>query len=132
MSQTMRIEFAGNKKVNALYDGFEIRTDQAVESGGDASAPEPFDLFLASIGTCAAIYIVYFCEVRKLSTEGISLTQTWTRDENKRLASIELQIEVPADFPPKYHKALIRAANQCSVKRVLRNPPTIETHVVTI
>jgi ribosomal protein S12 methylthiotransferase accessory factor len=127
----MRIEFAGNKKVNAVYDGFEIRTDQPVESGGEASAPEPFDLFLASIGTCAGIYIVYFCEARQLSTEGIHLKQTWTRDENKRLASVELEIEVPADFPTKYHKALIRAADQCSIKRLLQNPPTIESRVVT-
>ncbi len=60
---TMEIVFPGNKKVNARYRGFTIETDQAREEGGDGSAPEPFDLFLSSMGTCAGIYVVYF--VRK-------------------------------------------------------------------
>ena len=51
----MRIRFPGNKKVNADFDGFSLATDQPIEAGGDGSAPAPFDLFLASIGTCAGI-----------------------------------------------------------------------------
>jgi len=59
MSDNMIISFGGGKKVNADYRGFTIQTDQSVNGGGEESAPEPFALFLASIGTCAGIYV--FC-----------------------------------------------------------------------
>jgi len=132
MNNTMTVSFPGGKRVNASYDGFEIATDQAVDSGGDASAPEPFDLFLASIATCAGIYVLSFCQKRNIPYHGISLTQSWEREEKtNRLAAVRFSIEVPADFPDKYHKALVRAASQCSVKKTLENPPefTVETIV---
>lgn len=64
----MEIIFPGGKKVNALYKGFTIETDQSKSDEGEASAPAPFDLFLASIGTCAGIYVIRFFEKRELST----------------------------------------------------------------
>ena len=66
----MEIFFPGNKKVSANYRGFRIDTDQPVGAGGDGSAPAPFDLFLASIGTCAGIYVLQFLQQRGLPTEG--------------------------------------------------------------
>ena len=129
MSQKMEIRLAGGKKVNALYDGFEIRTDQSVKNGGEASAPEPFDLFFASLGTCAGWYVTAFCQQRKIPTDGIRLIQTWTRDEKRRLDGVRIEIRVPPSFPEKYHQALVRATDQCSVTRVLNSPPTVEAEV---
>ena len=43
----MTITFPGGKKVNADYKGFTHKTDQGIASGGNATAPEPFALFLA-------------------------------------------------------------------------------------
>ena len=129
-SNTMTVSFPGGKKVNARYDGFEIATDQATESGGNGSAPEPFDYFLASLATCAGIYVLGFCQKRDIPYDGISLTQSWEREEKtKRLANVRISIEVPSDFPEKYRDALVRVANQCTVKKTLENPPefTVET-----
>jgi ribosomal protein S12 methylthiotransferase accessory factor len=129
MSQQMTIRLAGDKKICAAYDGFEIWTDQSVKNGGEASSPEPFDLFLASLGTCAAHYVNSFCAKRDIPAAGIELVQSWTRDEKRKLVGIRIEIRAPADFPRKYHAALVRAAGQCSVKRVLESPPAIETLV---
>ena len=68
-----------------------------------------------------------FCRARDLSTEGISLVQTWTRGDKGRLETIRLEIRVPEEFPAKYRSALVRAAGLCSVKRTLEAPPAIET-----
>jgi putative redox protein len=70
---TMIVRFPGGKRVDAEYGGFTVRTDQAREAGGDASAPAPFDLFLASIATCAGIYVKGFCDSRGIATEGLGL-----------------------------------------------------------
>jgi ribosomal protein S12 methylthiotransferase accessory factor len=132
MSQEMTVSFAGGLRVTAHYDGFEIATDQAVDDGGDGSAPQPYDLFLASLATCAGFYVLRFCQKRDLPTDGIRVVQSWEREEgSKRMAAIRLRIEVPDGFPDKYRKPLARAADQCSVKRTLTDPPEITTEIVT-
>ncbi len=124
MSNEMKVSFPGGKKVYANYDGFEIATDQAIDEGGEGSAPEPYDLFLASLATCAGIYILGFCERRQLPVEDIRMALSWERDpEARRMATIKITIETPPDFPEKYHKALERSVHQCSVKKTILDPP---------
>lgn len=126
----MEVFFPGNKKVYARYKGFTIETDQPAHAGGDDSAPAPFDLFIASIGTCAGIYVLSFLEQRGLSTDGAGVVLRQERDpETKLVSKISLEIKLPADFPEKYREAVIRAAEMCAVKRHLDNPPVFDTYV---
>ncbi len=132
MSSEMRVDFPSGKRVTAHYDGFDIATDQGVDSGGEGTAPEPFDLFLASLATCAGYYVKKFCDGRSIPTDGVSIHQSWERNEDKKLVRIAIRIQVPPDFPEKYHKALVRAANTCTVKKTLADPPQITTEAVVI
>jgi len=126
----MEVYFPGNKKVYARYKGFTIETDQPALGGGDESAPAPFDLFIASIGTCAGIYVLSFLEQRGLPTEGAGIVLRQERDPETRLVSrITLEIKVPAGFPEKYREAVIRSAEMCAVKRHLESPPAFDTYV---
>lgn len=126
----IKITFPGRKKVDAEMNGYVIRTDQPVKYGGDASAPSPFDYFLASIGTCAGIYVLSFCEERKIPSEGISLVQRLEYGEKetgkKFIEKIVIEITVPPSFPEKYRKTLIKVADQCAVKKAIMNPPKFE------
>ena len=123
----MEIYFEGSKKVNARYNGNIIRTDQPVEAGGEGSAPAPFDLFLASIGTCAGIYVKAFCDQRGINSDEIRITQDMEYDFSKRLISrVKLDIHLPAGFPEKYKDAVINAANLCAVKKHLVHAPELE------
>ena len=128
----MVISFPGGKRVDAALGDMVIKTDQLPRSGGEGSAPEPFMLFLASIGTCAGIYVLSFCQQRGLPTENIRIRQSTIFDHRAHLISqINLDIDLPADFPKKYTAALIKSAQLCAVKKHLDNPPTfkIETHI---
>jgi len=129
MSQQMTVCFPGGKRIRADYAGFQIHTDQSRDNGGEAGAPEPFDLFFASLATCAGHYVNSFCAEREIPTDRIRLVQSWTRDDKRMLKQIRIEIRVPTDFPDKYHKALVRAAEQCSVRRLFDSPPEIETRV---
>jgi putative redox protein len=126
----MTISFPGGKRVNARFGHVEIATDQSKKDGGDASAPEPFQLLLASIGTCAGIYVLEFCQSRGIPTEGIQLVERVLRDETKkRIACLDLEIRVPRSFPDRYHAALVRAADQCAVKKFIQSPPEFDVKV---
>jgi putative redox protein len=123
----MEITLEGGAKVNAKFKNHVIKTDQPVKGGGEDSAPSPFDLFLASIGTCAGIYVKGFCDQRGLATDNIKILQTMSSNPETRLIdNIKLEIKLPADFPEKYKDAVINAANLCTVKKHLANPPKFE------
>ena len=114
----------GGKKIDARFSGFTVHTDQSREGGGEGSAPEPFMYFLASLATCAGIYVVGFCQARDIPTDGIRLVQGHEFDEKThRLTRVRIDVEVPPGFPDKYVKALERVASQCTVKRTIENPP---------
>jgi putative redox protein len=129
----MEITFAGGKKINANLNGHLIKTDQPVTSGGENTAPSPYDLFLASIGTCAGIYVKSFCDNRNLPTENIKLIQSLEfTPESKSPSKISLKIVLPADFPEKYKEALINVAELCAVKRTIANPPVFDIQTITM
>lgn len=125
----MIIEFPGGAKVDATFGGFTVKTDQPPMGGGDGSAPSPFETFLASIGTCAGIYVLGFCRQRGLPTDGIRIIQRTRRDPMTGLVGqVDLEIQVPPSFPEKYHESLVRSANMCAVKKHLEHPPSFNTY----
>ncbi len=124
----MEILFPGGKKVNALYKGFTIPTDQPKNSGGNETAPSPFDLFIASLGTCAGFYVNQFCLDRGIPTDGLKLQLFTEKNPDKKIIDrVRIEIQLPPTFPDKYKKAVIKAAEACTVKKQLEDPPEIET-----
>lgn len=122
----MRIRFPGGQRVDAEYRGFTIRTDQPEVAGGEGSAPGPFDLFLASIGTCVGYYVLAFCRKRDIPTDKIELTLETVRDEEQhRIERIDISVHLPEAFPHRYVDACLRSADQCTVKKHLADPPEI-------
>ena len=129
----MRISFPGGKRVDAHFLGQVIRTDQPKAAGGDDSAPEPYVTFLASIGTCAGIYVLGFCRARNLPVDQVSIIQHHEFDpKTHRLNKVTLEIEVPDSFPAKYRKAIRRSADRCAVKRTIQEPPEFDIVTTTV
>lgn len=120
----IRISFPGGKRVDASFGDRVVQTDQAPAHGGEGSAPEPFELFLASLATCAGVYVLGFCQARNIPTDGIEIVQSSERDpETSRLTKVGISISVPPDFPQQYVQVLERVAAKCAVKRVIDSPP---------
>lgn len=129
----MIVDFPGGARVDAHFSGFTVKTDQPPMGGGDGSAPTPFATFLASMGTCAGIYILGFCRNRGLPTEGIRIIQRMQSNPmTGMVGKIEFEIQVPPSFPAKYYDALIRSADQCAVKKHLETPPEFEIRTVVV
>jgi putative redox protein len=127
MNMEMKIDFPGGSRVDAHFGGFTVPTDQPPS----ASAPMPFDLFLASIGTCAGIYVLGFCQQRGLPTDGIQIIQrVHSNRASGMVEEIDLEIQIPPTFPEKYRDSLIRSAELCKVKKHLEKPP--QFHITTV
>lgn len=124
----MEIRFPGGKKVDADFKGFTIKTDQGEKDGGEGSAPTPSFLFLASLGTCAGLYALNFCEKRKIDTAKLKLELEFkTHKKTHLVEKVRLKLTLPPDFPEKYRPAIIKAMDLCYVKKHLHEPPEFET-----
>jgi ribosomal protein S12 methylthiotransferase accessory factor len=127
----MIIDFPGGARVDAHFGPFTVPTDQPA-FGYQPEAPTPFATFLASLGTCAGIYVLGFCQQRGISAEGIRIEQSLEVNRMTGLVGkVKLDIQLPADFPEKYKTAVIRAADQCAVKKHFENPPQFEIFTST-
>lgn len=123
----MIIDFPGGARVDAHFGPYTIYTDQPPMGGGTGSAPTPFATFLASLGTCAGIYVLGFCQQRGLPTEGMRIIQRMKSSPfSGMVEQIDLEIQVPPDFPERYRPALVRAAELCAVKKHFETPPKFE------
>jgi putative redox protein len=118
----INIEFPGGSRVDAHFGTFVVQTDQPPA----AAAPSPFELFLASIGTCAGFYVQEFCRKRGISTEGLRIVEHTESGAHGMVERISLEVQLPAGFPQKYRESVIRAAELCTVKKHLERPPSIE------
>lgn len=131
MSTEILVTFPGNLKVNAQIEDFTIETDQPEKFGGDGEAVPPFALFTSSIATCAGLFALKFCQARKIGTEGMSLTMKYGWDkEQKRYPKMTIELTLPEGFPDKYKGAIIRAMDQCAVKKHIMEPPEFDVTVV--
>jgi putative redox protein len=128
----MIIDFPGGARVDAHFGPYTVHTDQPPQGGGDGSAPTPFATFLAALGTCAGIYVLGFCQRRGIATDGLRLVQhVETEPGTGMVRTVRLDIELPVDFPERYREAVIRAAEQCAVKKHLEHPPAFEATTIT-
>jgi putative redox protein len=124
----MEVVFSGGKKVTARFKGYTVTTDHPKDSGGEGTAPNPFELFLTSIGCCAGYYVLAFCQERKIPTDGIRLDLRFQKDETAKLMQISkvaIEIQLPPAFPERYRDAVVKAAQTCTVTRHLEKPPEI-------
>jgi ribosomal protein S12 methylthiotransferase accessory factor len=127
------IDFPGGARVDAHFGPYTVQTDQPPAGGGQGLAPTPFSLFLASLGTCAGIYVLGFCQQRNLPVDGLRIIQRSQRDPATGMVSkIEIEIQAPPTFPEKYLPSLVRSAELCAVKKHMERPPQFEVFTRTV
>ena len=128
--ESMDILFGEGKRVNVAYRGHTIETDQPKGVGGDGSAPAPFDLLLASIGSCAGFYVQTFCRRREIPLDAVKMTLNTETDPSTGLAGkITVSIETDSRFPAKYHEAPHKVVDPCIVKKQFMAAPNFEIAV---
>jgi ribosomal protein S12 methylthiotransferase accessory factor len=129
-TMNFEVTFPGGGGVDATFRGHTIHTDQPEPLGAN-TAMSPFDLFMASIATCAGFYALRFCQERDIPTEGLGVTLTPERDPvKKRVATMHIDLRLPPEFPEKYRDAVLRAIDQCAVKKAIVDPPAFDLKIV--
>ena len=85
----------------------------------------PFLIFLATAGMCSAVYVQAFMSQRGMSLDGVKILQKMNYNQfTNQVTDIDINVDLPANFPKKYKSAIINVVNQCPVKQHLLEPPT--------
>ncbi len=104
-----------------------ILSDQPTENGGDDSAMTPPELFLASLGSCAAFYAAQYLRIHRLAESGteVSVTSEKLR-QPPRLGNITVQVTVPVVLTDEQRLGVERSVHQCLIHNTLLTPPNIK------
>lgn len=126
------VTLPGARRIDAHIRGHVIRTDQPLDNGGEDSAPSPYELFLASLGTCAGIFVQGFCAARNIPCQDIRIVERLHNDDSGTLQNVELEIQLPESFPERYREAVLHVVERCSVKRAIQAQPHFSVRASTV
>lgn len=128
----LEISMPGGRRVEARVGRHVIHTDQPLDNGGSDTAASPFELFLASIGTCAGIFVQGFCAKRGIPFDEIRIVERADLDAHGVLQSVDLELQLPSTFPDRYREAIIQVVDQCSVKRAIAAQPQFSVRTAPV
>ena len=128
-------------KVNVSHIGktrFQIRarqhiidSDQPVENGGDDAAMTPPEIFLASLGSCAAFYAAQFLSRRKLEDRGLEVSvEAEKLREPARLGNFVIKVQSPVSLTGDQSVAMERSVHHCLIHQTMLQPPQVALEIV--
>jgi uncharacterized OsmC-like protein len=112
----------GGVKFAAQVRSHRIVVDQPEGGGGEDSGPAPIELLGASLGTCVALYVQQFCQVRGIPHDGmrVEVEQHGASNPN-RIGKFVVRVVLPAEVPEHYAAMLERVARSCPAHNTLEH-----------
>ena len=114
-----------------------FQADEPVDSGGLDAGPDPYELLLASLGTCISITLRMYAERKQWPLESVHVRLTYARvhaedcaacDGETRLTdAIEAEVLVVGDLSEAQRTRLMEIAGRCPVHRTLESSIKIRT-----
>jgi len=127
----MIVKYDGGMKFVTHHRGLTLVSDQPKDGGGENTAMNPTEIFIASLGMCVGVYVVGFAKRHDLPVDGLAIEVEYEYAERpRRISAISVRVKMPAPVPPRQFAALQRVAESCLVHRTLLAPPKITVELV--
>jgi putative redox protein len=107
-----------------------LATDVSVEEGGEASGPNPHDLYDAALGACVALTVLWYSKRKHFPVEGIEVSVD--RDANEERAGVyclSAALTVTGDLSAAQRQDILRVARQCPIHKLMTD---VTTEISTI
>jgi uncharacterized OsmC-like protein len=122
----VHVEHLGGVQFEASARQHIIPVDQPLENGGYDEGMTPPELFLASLGACAAFYAAQYLRKNKIATEGtrVSVTAEKLKDP-ARIDNFIIAIKAPSELTAQQRSGVEAAVHSCLIHNTLLYPPSI-------
>ena len=134
--------------VRGAADGFaheitagehHLRSDEPASAGGTDSGPTPYDLLLASLGSCTSMTIAMYARRKRWPLERVTVSLRHSRvhvedcaaceTHETKLTVIERDIALDGPLSEDQRARLLEIANRCPVHLTLSSKMDIRTRV---
>jgi putative redox protein len=114
-----------------------LLADEPIEFGGEDTGPSPYDLLLASLGSCTVMTLRLYASRQGWPLDAVTVALTHDRiyaedcadcaTKEGRLSRITREITLGGDLTAEQRARLMRIAERCPVHRTLTAEIVIET-----
>lgn len=106
--------------------------DEPIDLGGLNQGPKPTDFLLSALGSCKAITMRMYADMKKWSLEEIEIQMAMESNMNSKEFStnIRVQIKLIGDLDQQQRERILKVADKCPVHKILSNPITILTNLI--
>lgn len=126
---TVHVRYLVGKKFEMIARNHSVICDQPGENDGTDSAMTPPELFLSSVGACAAYYAEEYLRARGLPREELEVVVSGEiGDRPARIVSLQLDVVAPG-LNHRHRDGVLRAVDACLITNTLIAPPHIETRI---
>ena len=139
MSKVVAVESIGNLKQQIRLGPHAIQADEPVDSGGDGTGPDPYDLLLSALGACTSMTVLLYARRKGWPLARIRVrlrhdkihAQDCADCETKvgLLDRIQREIVLEGDLSAEQRERLLEIASRCPVHRTLTSEIRIESRL---
>jgi putative redox protein len=125
----VKVRSLGSKKFEISARGHQVISDQPHDEDGSDAGMTPPELFLGSLGACAAYYAEEYLLARGLPRADLEVRVSALKGEHPaRITTVHLDVIAPG-LPERHKIGILRAVNACLIKNTLHHAPQIITRL---
>jgi len=117
-----------------------LTADEPIDFGGKDTGPGPYDLLLASLGSCTSMTISLYARTKKWPLESVTVKLRHSKihaadcrdceTKEGKIDRIEREIHLVGKLDSEQQKRLLEIADKCPVHRTLKSEIDIQTKSV--
>ena len=138
MSRNVSVDDGRLRYVQKISAGpHRLLADEPAEAGGTDAGPNPYELLLAALGSCASITVRMYAERKQWPLEGVHVELAWAKvcaedcaegDAGAEMVDgIEMEISFFGELSEDQRRRLTEIASRCPVHRTLSSQVQIHT-----
>ena len=108
-----------------------LHSDLSVELGGEGAAPQPHDLFDASLGACKALTLALYAKQKGLPLTGVDVAiKRDDGEERQGVYRLAVELTLHGELDEGQRQQLLRIADKCPVHKLMTSSEVqISTHL---